>query len=69
MTTQEAERPRPHLKLTGADGNAFAILGLAFAALHKAGATRDEIDAFRAEAMGGDYDHLLQTCIKYFEVT
>ena len=57
-----------HVKLVGEDGNAFAIIGRCMSAARKAGLSRDEVEAFRMEAMEGDYDHLLQTCIKYFDV-
>ncbi len=56
------------LQLTGTDGNAFAILGQARAAMRKAGIDRAQIDAFMDEAQSGDYDHLLATCMEWFEV-
>ena len=64
MKTEE----KPVLELVGQNGNAFMVLGLANKAARKAGWTKDEIDEFMAEAMNGDYDHLLQTCMKYFDV-
>ena len=59
---------KPKLKLVGSDGNAFAILGKAIGAARKAGWSQEEIEKFRKEAMEGDYDHLLQTCMNYFDV-
>ena len=59
---------RPRVKLTGQDGNAFAILGLVSRALQKAGASEQTIDAFKREATSADYDHLLATAMKYCEV-
>lgn len=56
------------VELTGHDGNAFAILGRVQAALRNAGATDDAIRDFREEAMSGDYDNLLRTCMKYVNV-
>ena len=56
------------LKLTGNDGNAYAILGLAVKTLQLARVSQQEIDEFTKEATSGDYDHLLQTCIEYFKV-
>jgi len=29
---------------------------------------QSEINAFMADAMSGDYDHLLATCMRWFEV-
>jgi len=56
------------LKLTGSNGNAFAILGKVAKAL-KRGGQSDLVKPFMDEAMSGDYDHLLQTCMKYVKVT
>ena len=60
--------PEVQVQLTGNDGNAYAILGNCQKAARQAGLTKDQIDEFVNEAMSGDYDHLLQTCMKYFEV-
>ena len=60
--------PEVQVQLTGNDGNAFAILGNCQKEARRAGLTKDQIDEFMNEAMAGDYDHLLQTCMKYFEV-
>lgn len=56
---------KPKLVLVGNDGNAFTILGAA----HRV-ARENNMDwkTISAEAMSGDYDHLLQTMAKYFEV-
>ena len=54
--------------LTGQDGNAFAILGRCRAAARDAGLSDEEIAAFMDEAMAGDYDHLLQTAMRWFEI-
>jgi hypothetical protein len=56
------------VKLTGQDGNAFMILGLMSRALKKGGASKAEVDEFMKEAMSGDYDHLLQTCMLWVNV-
>jgi hypothetical protein len=58
---------KPTVKLVGTDGNAFAILGACQNALRKAGRS-DEVPAFLDEAMGGDYDALLRTAMKWFDV-
>ena len=55
------------LTLIGEDGNAFAILGKARRALLLAGRD-DEWGAFQAEATSADYDHLLATVMRWFEV-
>ena len=62
------EREKPRVKLVGMDGNAFSILSRVETAMKKAGWDKKEIENFLEEAMSGDYDHLLQTVIKYCEV-
>ena len=37
--------------------------------MRRAGVPRQEVDAFMAEATFGDYDHLLQTCKRWVDVT
>ncbi len=59
---------KPPLTLIGENGNAFVILGLAQRAAQKAGWSQDEISKYRDEAMAGDYDHLLQTTMEFFDV-
>lgn len=59
--------PRPRVKFGGTDGNAFSILSKVGRALRQAKWTNEQIKAFTAEALSGDYDHLLQTCCKYVE--
>lgn len=56
------------VKLVGTDGNAFALLGRMRDALRKGGVSETEIKAFMAEAMSGDYDHLLVTCVEWADV-
>lgn len=59
---------KPHVKLTGKDGNAFSILGSCSKAAKKAGWTKDEVDSFMSEAMLGDYNNLLCVAAEYFDV-
>lgn len=56
------------VQLTGQDGNAFYILGRCQQAARKAGIPQEKINVFLEEAMSGDYDNLLRTCMKYFDV-
>lgn len=60
--------PNITVKLVGGDGNAYAILGKVRAAMRKAGVPADEIKVYLDEAMGGDYNNLLATTMKYVEV-
>ena len=59
---------KPKVALSGRDGNAFVVLGACLRAAKKAGWTAEQVAAWRAEAEAGDYDHLLQTAMKHFEV-
>ena len=56
---------KPVLELTGSDGNAFAVLGKARRIAQR---NNMDWDSIKKEAMAGDYDHLLQTLMKYFDV-
>lgn len=62
------KHPDISVALTGHDGNAFAIIGRCCAAAHDAELSDEEIAAFMDEAMAGDYDHLLQTAMRWFEI-
>lgn len=53
--------------LIGEDGNAFAILGRVRRAISRSDHP-ELVDAFLQEAMAGDYEHLLQTCMRYVTV-
>lgn len=59
--------PEVQVQLTGEDGNAFAIIGAVSKALKRAGHGEAAAE-FQAEAMSGDYDHLLQTAMDYVDV-
>ena len=56
------------LKIIGKDGNAFYILGEARRAAKKAGWSKEEVEKMLQESMSGDYDNLLNTMSKYFDV-
>ena len=62
------EEKKPVARLIGLDGNAFVILAALKEAALKAGWPREKIDLVLDEARSGDYDHLLRTALKYFEV-
>jgi len=65
----EIKFPHVEVELVGQNGNAFVVLGACTSAAKKAGLTKEQIDEFTEEAMNGDYDHLLQTCMKWFDVS
>lgn len=55
------------VNLSDCDGNAYAIIGRVRNALRRAGKV-ELVEEFATEAMSGDYDHVLQTCMQYVEV-
>jgi hypothetical protein len=62
----KTKEKKPKLKIISTDGNAFAILGKA-----RRVAIENKLDwnEIHKEATAGDYDHLLATMTKYFNVT
>jgi len=71
MTTETVVAPPTKLakvKLIGNDGNAFAIMGACMRAGRNAGYTKEQLAQYQKESMSGDYDHLLGTAMKWFDV-
>jgi len=66
--TDKPKYPNIEVELSGKDGNAFAILGRVKTAMRKANVPVADITEFLSEAMAGDYDDLLQTCMRWVEV-
>ncbi len=60
--------PNIEVDLSESDGNAFAILGKVRKTLRRSNVPESEITTFSNEAMSDDYDHLLQTCMKWVNV-
>lgn len=65
----EIKYPNVKVKLVGKDGNAYAIMGEVQKALRKYGLTAAEIDEYFTESTSGDYDHLIQTAMKWVSVS
>ena len=63
----EPKYPEIKVQLSDNDGNAFAIIGRVWQALDRGGAKWEDMQAFTAEATSGDYDHLLQTCMRWVD--
>ncbi|MDE1901249.1 MAG: hypothetical protein KGI37_06380 [Alphaproteobacteria bacterium] len=59
--------PDISVQLVGQDGNAFFILSRCKRAAQRGGLPPEEIDAFMKEATADDYDHLLATCMRWFD--
>jgi hypothetical protein len=60
--------PNITVKLTGTNGNAFSVLGNVNRALTQNKVPEDKRKEFLAEATKGDYDNVLQTCMKWVNV-
>ena len=63
------------VRLSGTDGNAFAIIGAVRRALKNARdgqgnrmVSENELKQFITEATSGDYDHVLATAMRWVEV-
>ena len=65
----EPKYPNVSVQLSGEDGNAFAVLSRVKTAMRKAKGSQQDQEAFMKEAMSGDYDALLRTCMKYVSVS
>lgn len=68
IAEEKQAQVKPRIRLVGADGNAFFLIGHAMSVAKKAGWTKDRIDAFREEATSGDYDNVLATIAKHFDI-
>lgn len=64
----DIKHPDVKVKLVGEDGNAYAIIGKVKQALERAG-YQEDAKVFLKEAMSGDYDNLLRTCMTYVDVS
>ena len=63
----EPKYPHLPIALSTSDGNASVILAKCRYAMRRDGIDKDEIERFTKEANSGDYDHLLQTVMAYFD--
>ncbi len=67
------QQTKPKLQLSGQDGNVFGIM----AAAQRSARTWNkenkdnqlDLIAIQEEALSGDYDHVLQTLMKHFDVS
>lgn len=68
MATKKAlPRKKVRMRLVGKDGNAFFLLGAFTHAARRQKWTEAEIKSVCDEATSGDYDHLLQTLMRFTE--
>lgn len=62
--------PNVKVQLSGMDGNAYVIMGACKVAMRQAKVPNytEEWERYRIEATSNDYDHLLQTTMRWFDV-
>ena len=58
----------PEMRLAGENGNAFCILGKCLSAMRHANIPKEEQDEFYRQATASDYNHLVITCMEWFNV-
>jgi len=68
-TNGKIRYPSVNVDLSNCDGNAFSILGRVSKEMRRAGVSDNEVSVFTKEAMSGDYDNLLQTCMRWVDVS
>lgn len=68
MNEDDIKYPGVEVQLIGESANAGAIIGRVRHALKDAGVSPDEQTEFMREAMGGDYNHVLQTVMAWVSV-
>lgn len=64
----EIRYPDVRVRLTGRDGNALAIVGAVSRALRDAHVSRQDVEAFQAEALAGDYEKVLRVALSWVTV-
>lgn len=69
MSNTTVKYPEVHVELTDTDGNAYAVMGAVRKALRRAGVSSEEIAAYATESTSGDYDHLIQTAMRWVDVS
>lgn len=68
MTDSDIKFPEVTVTLTGGDGNAAFLIGRVSRALRRAKVPPAEVEQFVAEATSGDYNHVLNTCMRWVDV-
>ncbi len=67
MNTNHNQLTNAVVKLEGKDSNALSAIGAVRLAIRRSNHPELE-ESFTREAMEGDYDHMLQTCMRYVSV-
>lgn len=68
--TVEPRFPNVHVRLTGEDGNVFAIIGRVRRALKEAGVSEEDLQAFMDEVTNShSYDEALATVMRWVDAS
>jgi hypothetical protein len=65
----QVKYPNVKVQLSNQDGNAMSIIARVRRALRRADVPNDEVEQFSREAMSGDYDNVIQTAMKWVDVS
>lgn len=65
----EVRYPNVDVTLVGVDSHPFSIIAAVTNGLRAAGVKQSERDAFRDEALSGNYDHVIQTAMRWVNVS
>lgn len=66
IVPKKAKQGPIEIDLTGPDGNAFVLLGIANRLARQLGYSREEINDLINEMKGSDYEYLIQTFDDHF---
>jgi len=66
IVPKKAKQGPIEIDLTGPDGNAFVLLGIAQQLARQLGYSREEINDLINEMKGSDYEYLIQTFDDHF---
>jgi hypothetical protein len=65
----QVKYPNVKVQLSSQDGNAMSIIARVRKALRRADVPNDEVEQFSREAMSDDYDNVIQTAMKWVDVS
>lgn len=68
-TLDDLKEANISLPLTGTNGNAFSVLAKCKRSAEKFGCSKEAVDELMTEMKSGDYNHLLATATRYFDVS
>ena len=64
----EPKYPNVEVDFSNINGNAFSLIGAVRRALRRSGVSGGKLEEFQKEATSGDYDNVIQTCMRWVNV-